>query len=186
MTLYQAVQEIIQRTDESFAGVSEERARRMFFVALIALLRQGEFSDVDIAGFIRTEHAVPIEETSNFVYIPIGALSVLAILQIWVNEPEGGDTTIVTKATTNDLRMLGMSEFKPVYDIKYTVDNNKIKLFPRQNVDGKTVMVKYIIQPNENCEDSLELNSVLSKFAQNTVIEQASALLSGEVARNEG
>jgi len=200
MTLADAVEEILTRCDESFVGVSEDRARRMFYVALTQILREGKFQDTDAFGFIiEREHTFGVGVNTCDLSDFESSDEVLAIRGDFFFTPEFvavGQTydTYITKATTEEIRKWGMTGLRPVYNRMYFQTGDTFNFYPSDVWNDVTISANVIIAPlpyadgggAEYWTDTTELTDVMTTAFENSIIETSAQLLKQEVIVNDG
>lgn len=201
MTLAQAVEEILLRSDESFVSVSQNRSRRCLYVALTELLRNSQYVDTDAQGFIHRTTVtlpapLPIVELDNL----IADREVLSVRSIYLSpeDYEGvAPNTYIDRATKEEIKKWGLADLQPRYDFKYYQVGNTLHFYPTNTTTGLEVSLEVVVSalpydsnpafnPAVNWGDTTELTEWMTTYFQNAVIEAAAQLFRQEIAVHVG
>lgn len=198
MQLQTIVAEILKRSDEAYVGVSEDRARRAFYTALINTLSLGQFDDYEAFGFFKRKNVIIPSgvETSIDIDATLLGNKYLTIRSIYFepgknfNEEEEG---FITPITQKDLARINMGAFKPEYDYKYHQLGNKLYLYPADKWGSKHVIIEYVIAPlpyndtkptpplTTEWYDDTEMTGFVTEGFEEKLIELASAIFKKEL-----
>ncbi len=196
MTLAQAVNEILQRSDEAFIDVSEARARRCFYLALTNTLRAGQFTDTDAFGFIHERiHTFAFDEHVVYIAYLQDDDTILALRGDPYLDPliTDGDT-FISRATEEERRNWGIAGLRPVYDRKYYQIGNRIIFMPEDAWEGIDVHFVVVTAPPPYdtipgphvWSDATNLLNWMSVAFLDSTIEAATQLFRQEVIVHDG
>ncbi|MDY0174479.1 MAG: hypothetical protein RBR62_04730 [Bacteroidales bacterium] len=188
MKYSEVITEIVQRTDEAFIDVSEERARIYFREAVANLIRQGSFVEGDllIMSFIKAQAV-----SGNILLLSDISDKGILLIQNIFPDPEGSDDLIISRASFDEVaRWSSSPNLRPSEKtVKWYQVGKTIKFVPGDKLVGKNVEIVFIQSPPiyDNVgtgdylwKDNTEMLDWFSFPFLNSAIEQARLLLAGE------
>jgi hypothetical protein len=169
MKLKTTLTEILKRTDEAYVDVSEDRALRAFYSALINTLLTDNFDETEAFGFAKRKTITISDVHTTYdddKYIDLKKefdSSLLVIRNIYFDPNSEIDNddygSLITPVNEHEIRRINMGYFKPVYDYRYRQVGNLLYTYPYENWKDKDIVYEVILAPPEYVDDDEPLPS---------------------------
>lgn len=171
MLYSEVIAEILNRTDESYVGVSEDRAKQHFKGAVSFLLQKNDFLEEDVLSLITLEDYTFNGTENGLIQISdITSEDILLIRDAFI-DPEDPNGYILSKMAMDEVTRLSYSESRMPQgkDLRYYQYGKQLRFLPEASLQKVKVIFLLTLTPGTWADGYNMLTDFSYEFLQRLI-----------------